>query len=380
MPGASYLTPSYGGPISGAFGGQVVAGEVLWNANGSATDLRVAGYFEAHLNGTDGIQQFGDVLHSIADDNPFAGHPVVWNGTAASATFLDETGLLGRARIYGAGGGQFVGTGNTIAHGLTGSRALLWNSLTATVIDITPTNLVGFYSCIADGTSGTQQVGSGFTGADGSARTHALLWTGSADSAVDLSPSILAGYYGSSAVATDGLQQVGDAEVQGTSYTHALLWSGTAASVVDLNPSGFGGSVAAAVANGKQVGYGHVAQDDDVPWNALLWSGTAGSAVNLHQFLTAEFNAVACLRHRRRRPRVRRCVQLLPAAMARDRMDARSRAGDGRAGDGGIAGAGVVAAPPGLPTLQVNVGWVRRGAGTHPFRVCRTMGSLRHSC
>ena len=187
--------------------------------------------------------------------------------------------------------GQFVGTGNTIEHGLTGTRALLWNSLTATVIDITPTNLVGFYSCIANGTSGTQQVGSGFTGADGSARTHALLWTGSADSAVDLSPSILAGYYGSSAVATDGLQQVGAAEVQGTSFTHALLWSGTAASVVDLNPSGFGGSVAAAVANGKQVGYGHVAQDNDVPWNALLWSGTAGSAVNLHQFLTAEFNA-----------------------------------------------------------------------------------------
>jgi hypothetical protein len=288
MPGASYLTPSFGGPISGAFGGQVVAGELLWKTDGSATDLRVPNYFQAHLNGTDGVHQFGDVNHSIPDDNPLARHPVVWTGTAASATFLDETGLLPLSRINGAGGAQFVGTGNTIAGGLAGNHALLWSSLNATVVDLNPTNLTGFFSCGANGTSGSQQVGSGFTFADGGVASHGLLWTGSADSAVDLKPTLLGGFFDSHALATDGQQQVGSGGVQNTSNTHALLWQGTAASAVDLNPSGFAGSVASAVANGKQVGYGY--GPNNSPWNALLWTGTANSALNLHQFLSAEFS------------------------------------------------------------------------------------------
>ena len=137
MPGAGYITPAYDAPISGAFGGQVVAGSVLWKPDGSMTDLTPAGYQQAQLNGTDGIHQWGEVYVSFNDQGGIA-IPAVWSGSAASAIPLDTTGTgLIFARIFGSGGGQFVGTD---ADSRFVNHALLWNSLTAQPIDLTPAN------------------------------------------------------------------------------------------------------------------------------------------------------------------------------------------------------------------------------------------------
>ena len=65
MPGTSYLTPSFAGPISGAFGGQVVGGSVLWKADGSSVPLTPSGYLYAQLVGTDGIR----FLQAAGDGN-----------------------------------------------------------------------------------------------------------------------------------------------------------------------------------------------------------------------------------------------------------------------------------------------------------------------
>ncbi len=289
MPGAGYITPAYDAPIAGAFGGQVVAGSVLWNAGGSASDLAPAGNF-AQLNGTDGIHQFGELfLTDPAEGYGALAIPAVWSGSAASVVPLDTTGLI-FARVSGIGGGRFVGTGDTVASGLNGNHALLWNSITAQPIDLNPTNLSGFYSCGAAGTDGAQQVGGGLTTVNFNTQAHALLWTGSADSAVDLHPNIQ-GIFNSYAFATDGQQQVGrgDFYLQGTVSSHALLWNGTADSAVDLNPPGFY-SIADAVANGRQVGYGYSPATGN-QYNALLWSSTSDSVVNLQQLLTGGFDS-----------------------------------------------------------------------------------------
>jgi hypothetical protein len=253
---------------------------VLWKPDGSAEDLNPNGFDAREVAGTDGIHQFGYAITG----GIFT--PVVWSGSAVSATFLNKQGFAS-AQLAGGGGGQFVGSGYSQVPG--SEHALLWNSLTAQPIDLNPTNLCCYADSHAFGASGNQQVGSGNIG-----EIHALLWTGSASSAVDLNPwPNLPGITESESLATDGLQQVGDGwgpDAAGTSFpslSHALLWNGSAGSAVDLNPPAFDYSIAYCVRNGKQVGAGITDNGDQ---HALVWSGAAASAIDLHVLLPNAFD------------------------------------------------------------------------------------------
>ena len=118
--------------------------------------------------GTNGIHQFGYASTGRAGIFPTF-TPVVWSGSAASASFLSKQGFAS-AGLIGGGGGQFVGWGEVQTPGF--AHALLWNGLTANPIDLSPTNLCCYANSYAVGASGNQQVGWGYTG-----ETHALLWT-----------------------------------------------------------------------------------------------------------------------------------------------------------------------------------------------------------
>jgi hypothetical protein len=255
---------------------------LLWRPNGSSVSLHPDGFTRSYANGTDGLHQFG-MVYSDGPGGTQVRTPVVWSGSAASASLLPRSGFNG-AEVQGIGGGRFVGSGNVAASQV--NHALLWNSLSTGPVDLHPTNLSGFSHSSAHDASAAQQVGSGrlTTGAD-----HALLWSGSADSAVDLNPANITD---SIALATDGHQQVGIGQRltdPSPHPAHAMLWSGSAESAVDLHPPGFeySSSYAYAVRNGTQVGVG-------LPIfgiaDALLWRGTADSVVNLHSLLPEGFN------------------------------------------------------------------------------------------
>jgi hypothetical protein len=65
-----------------------------------------------------------------------------------------------------------------------------------------------------------------------------------------------AGFTGSVANAISDANQVGYGYESASGRSHALLWGGSAVSVVDLNPSGFDGSSAVGVSGANQVGSG----------------------------------------------------------------------------------------------------------------------------
>jgi hypothetical protein len=188
-----------------SFGGQVVGDylsvmsqspvALLWSQDGSVADLTPNGFASAFMFGTDGVHQFGGGFPSASN---FSARPIVWSGSAASATVLDETGFRD-LRVLGSGGGQFVGTGENVQAGAF--HAVMWNGLAAKPIDLNPTN---FNGTIALGAGGGRQVGTG-----SGVHAHALLWSGSADSAVDLHPTNIPDIVGSIAYGTDGRQQVG---------------------------------------------------------------------------------------------------------------------------------------------------------------------------
>ena len=116
--------------------------------------------------------------------------------------------------------------------------------------------------------------------------THAAVWNGVAPAATDLQPA--AGYLSSIAFAVANSQQAGYGVTtpdQGGAG-HAMLWTGTAASAVDLHPAGYTLSIALGTNGIQQVGE---ADDAGFPRHkhAIVWSGSAASAVDLNQFLPA---------------------------------------------------------------------------------------------
>ena len=254
---------------------------VLWTPDGRAVDLTLEGFDATTVVGTNGTRQFGWGTMGRPGFFPVS-TPVVWSGSAASATFLSKQGFAS-ARVGGGGGdGQFVGSGEVQSPG--SHRALLWNDLTAQPVDLTPENL-GFVHHFASGAGGGQQVGYAQGFDDGNnAYYHALLWSGSAASAVDLHPTHLAGITNSEAVATDGQQQVGNGGPD-LSFGHALLWSGSGDSAVILTPPGFVRSTAFGVRDGKQVGFAREQAFGIDGDHAMLWSGAADSAIDLHLLL-----------------------------------------------------------------------------------------------
>ena len=135
---------------------------------------------------------------------------------------------------------------------------------TAVVLSQTNVSVLSGFGC-----SFGQYVGSAY---DGSSR--AIMWSGSFSNAIVLHPP---GAPESSAYGVSDGQQVGYFLPDPLTPGHAALWYGTAESMVDLHSDAPNvDSVALAVHNGVQVGYG------GSPYHALLWRGSAASVVDLH--------------------------------------------------------------------------------------------------
>ncbi|MDQ6699487.1 MAG: hypothetical protein M3Z36_04810 [Acidobacteriota bacterium] len=134
--------------------------------------------------------------------------------------------------------------------------------------DVTPP---GSASAKLNGTSSGKQVGGG-------SNSHAILIGGNALSAIDLHP---ANYYSSMATAMDDLQQCGygSAPLGGI---HALVWSGSATSSVDLQPSGFNFSYCTGVYQGQQVGFAENQVYFLTTSHAMLWHGSGVGVADLH--------------------------------------------------------------------------------------------------
>ncbi|MBN2292170.1 MAG: PEP-CTERM sorting domain-containing protein [Pirellulales bacterium] len=164
--------------------------------------------------------------------------------------------------MSGVGDGQQVGTLHAPP---TSPQAILLSGTASTLVTLTPSSYP--YSSAYHTLAG-QQVG--VVRLLYSSPSRAALWQGTADSFVDLHP---VGASISRALATDGAQQVGVVD------DHAALWTGSAASFENLQPGGFDTSLAGAVFNGVQAGWGNVSGGGQ---HALLWTGTAGSVVDLH--------------------------------------------------------------------------------------------------
>jgi hypothetical protein len=205
-------------------------------------------------------------------------HAMLWSGSASSAVDLNPFGFT-YSEIAGISGTQQVGQGRGPATN-NQDHALLWMGSAGSFVDLNP---IGYNYSDATATSGDQQVGVGFGPSTGNA-THALLWKGSAASVVDLNPP---GYQTDARGVSNG-QQVGFGST-GAGQNYALLWTGSAASVIDLNPPGFTQSLAWAVSNGRQVGFG-LGPATDGSNHALVWFGTAASVIDLHQFLPPDFS------------------------------------------------------------------------------------------
>lgn len=252
---------------------------LLWSGSASSlVNLHPDGFTASSGSATSGGVQIG--FGRIAGHT----HALKWAGSASSVMDLHPTGF-DSSEAVGISGDQVAGFGRIA----DAPHALLWTS--GGVVDLHPR---GFSGSRALATDGSKQVGEG----DG----HALLWTGSANSFVDLHPYYVRSFVPSSSIqytdpcplsssiaqGVSGDQQVGSGKTAcGWETRHALLWQGTAGSVVDLHPYGFWESVATAVANGRQVGWGSIVNPTNV--HALLWTGTADSAVDLHMFLPREF-------------------------------------------------------------------------------------------
>jgi hypothetical protein len=192
-----------------------------------------------------------------------AGVPLLWTGTAASATSLLPAGATSGS-AFATNGTQQAGWANfTASNG--NEHAALWSGTAGSFVDLQPSGAI--WSVVA-ALSATQQ--GGYAAFSGS--TRAILWSGSAASAVDLNPASAGG---SSVFAMTAAQQGGYAAFGGVQ--HAGLWSGSAASFVDLHPAGSSLSLVQAMSGAQQAGSVYFGTTP----HAALWSGSAGSFVDL---------------------------------------------------------------------------------------------------
>ena len=150
--------------------------------------------------------------------------------SAESFTAVDLYTLTGPAGITtvqasgspqsAAPGGGVVGYGSGTGTG-GNYHALLWNG-TPVATDLHPTNLAGFTTSFAYGTSGTQQVGYGRGTGTGN-QTHALLWNGTSV-ATDLNDLLTLGYTNSYAYSLDASGNVFGTAIDASGNTHAIEW------------------------------------------------------------------------------------------------------------------------------------------------------------
>lgn len=232
--------------------------------------------------------------------------PIVWRGTAASASPLPIPFAHHGGQALGTDGHQIVGFASPVGSegaAFGPSHALVWDAATGEATDLGD----GGGGAQAMGVHGGQQVGYVVKG-----NISAALWTGSERSLVPLHPL---GAETSTANATDGSRQVGyagyDVRVRNEAahgnkyarFNYATVWTGTAASAVNIHPTvsasaptAFAHSYAVATAGGWIVGYaaeqakiGTPAYNHAIVWdanfvvtdlNAFLPTGFVGAQAN----------------------------------------------------------------------------------------------------
>lgn len=219
--------------------------------------------------------------------NAFSGRATIWSGAGATdlhPSFLD--GASARSTISGYGGDLQVGSGAGTST-VNRNVPIVWRgtAASATVLTIPFVN----YSGQALATDGKQIVGSAIgLNRDGTTLStyHAIVWNATTGAGIDLGD----GGNGAQALAVSGGVQVGYIV---KSLQEAALWRGTKA-VTSLNPTGAVTSCAQGTDGVRQVGFAGYdirvrveafkGQKTARFTYATVWNGTAASAVNIHPY------------------------------------------------------------------------------------------------
>ncbi|MEY4385957.1 MAG: hypothetical protein RLY20_1240 [Verrucomicrobiota bacterium] len=220
--------------------------------------------------------------------------PVMWRGTAASATVLTIPFATGGGQAVATDGKQIVGyaTGvNKDGTALSTSRGIVWDVATGAATDLGDGGGSGAF---VYGVGGGKQVGYVFK-----SLAVAAMWSGTSKSLVTMNPvnAVM-----SVANATDGVRQVGYAgydvrvrveAVKGNKdarFNYATVWTGTAASAVNIHPYPFTHSYAMSVAGSYIAGYGADAAAIGTPayFHAIVWDGNF-QFTDLNNLLPAGF-------------------------------------------------------------------------------------------
>ncbi len=296
------------GGVAAGFSAAVASGTLtpatLWDAAG-ATDLH-----PAFLDGAGGLPVGRSVVTGIHGNlqvgwgaGPGTANrvvPLMWHGSADSATVLTIPFTTFGAQAHGTDGAQIVGQASALDSDGTAqgpNHAMLWDAATGAATDLGD----GGKGAVAFGVGGGQQVGYVIKGG-----ASAALWQGTSRSLVVLHPKQA---LTSVANATDGTRQVGYSTYEvrvrreaargahNANFSYATVWTGTAASASVIHPAAanapsvvFNHSYALAVSGAGIAGYATEAAKSGTPayYHAIVWSSEFES-VDLNAFLPDGF-------------------------------------------------------------------------------------------
>lgn len=269
----SCVTACTSGPLHAAYWVYSGGSQNNW----AFTDLHPAGYAASLAQGTNGAVQVG-----WGQDGAAVYHPLVWQGSAASAALLPLPGSLTQgaaAAVASNKSALAVGWGNgadNVVHPLAWTPA---GNNTYTAADLLP---AGATFGVAIATDNTYIGGSVITASSGG-QFHAAYWYGAAASTFkDIHPGPLGkiSYLASSVYSatvkfgTRTVYLAGLAVVNNRSRTgHAMLWAGPGFKPIDLHHTigaGFVASVATGVDGGGNVC--GAALDTSGIWHKAYWS------------------------------------------------------------------------------------------------------------
>ncbi len=313
------LTPAAGNASATDISGGIAAGysapgifgtayrATLWDGGGVDIDLHPSQLADDTTNGIVGrsfIAGGSAGLQVGWVSGPQTGNrtaPVVWHGSASSATLLSIPFVNFGGQAQATDGTQIVGyataqdrDGTTIGP----AQAMVWDAASGTGVSLGD----GGNISIAYGVGGGAQVGYVTKG-----QASAALWRGTAKSLVSLHPK---NAVVSVANATDGIMQVGyagyDIRVRQEAakgnkeqrFNYAMVWTGTAASAQNIHPfpvnypagANLTQSYALAMNSGRIVGYAIDANKFGTPAaaHAIVWDASFQS-LDLNEFLPEGF-------------------------------------------------------------------------------------------
>lgn len=219
--------------------------------------------------------------------------PLVWSGTAASASTLPLPFDNAGGQALATDGSQIVGYGTPLIKDGTEfgpPRAVVWDAATGAATDL------------GDAGNGAQAIGVGGglqVGYVVKSAPNAALWSGSEKSLLVIHPKDAVA---SVAYGTDGVRQVGysgyDIRVRNEApkgnkdrrFNFATVWTGTADSALNIHPYSFTHSYAAAVNGPWIAGYAGDQSKSGTPayYHAIAWDGDY-QFTDLNAFLPAAF-------------------------------------------------------------------------------------------